>query len=383
MASQTADRRACRSIGSTSRPTRCRPTPRSRTAPTPGTRRRWSWSRPRPAAGRASATPTPTRRRRALIRDLLAGVVKGRDAMGVPGAWSAMVAAIRNLGRPGHRLDGDLRRRRRALGPEGPAARPAAGHAARRRPRGGAGLRQRRVHLVLDRAAPRAARRLGRRGHPAGQDEDRPPPGRRPRAASGPPARRSGRTPSCSSTPTAPTAASRPWPWPSAFAELGVTWFEEPVSSDDLDGLRLLRDRAPAGMDIAAGEYGYDLFYFRRMLEAGAVDVLQADATRCGGITGFLARRRRSARRAALPLLGPLRPVAARPPELRPAGLPPPRVFPRPRPDRAHALRRRPDPGRRRAAPRPVPPRAGPRIQAPGRGPVRRLKRPDRTDMKG
>ena len=71
------------------------------------------------------------------------------------------------------------------------------------------------------------------------------------------------------------------------FAELGVSWFEEPVSSDDLEGLRLLRDRAPAGMDIAAGEYGYDAAYFRRMLEAGAVDVLQADATRCGGYTGF------------------------------------------------------------------------------------------------
>ncbi len=72
------------------------------------------------------------------------------------------------------------------------------------------------------------------------------------------------------------------------FAELGVTWFEEPVSADDLEGLRLMRDRAPAIMDIAAGEYGYDLPYFRRMLDAGAVDVLQADATRCGGVTGFL-----------------------------------------------------------------------------------------------
>ncbi len=72
------------------------------------------------------------------------------------------------------------------------------------------------------------------------------------------------------------------------FAELDVSWFEEPVSSDDLEGLRLLRDRAPAGMNIAAGEYGYDVYYFRRMLAAGAVDVLQADATRCGGITGFL-----------------------------------------------------------------------------------------------
>ncbi len=67
-----------------------------------------------------------------------------------------------------------------------------------------------------------------------------------------------------------------------------VTWFEEPVSSNDLDGLRLIRDSGPPGMAIAAGEYGYDSWYFRRMLSAGAVDVLQADATRCAGITGFL-----------------------------------------------------------------------------------------------
>jgi L-alanine-DL-glutamate epimerase-like enolase superfamily enzyme len=72
------------------------------------------------------------------------------------------------------------------------------------------------------------------------------------------------------------------------FAACGVSWFEEPVSSDDLEGLHLLRDRAAPGVDIAAGEYGYDTFYFRRMLDAGAVDVLQADATRCAGITGFL-----------------------------------------------------------------------------------------------
>lgn len=73
-----------------------------------------------------------------------------------------------------------------------------------------------------------------------------------------------------------------------AFADAGVSWFEEPVSSDDLDGLRLLRDRAPPGMAVTAGEYGYDLPYFRRMLQAGAVDVLQADATRCAGVTGFV-----------------------------------------------------------------------------------------------
>jgi L-alanine-DL-glutamate epimerase-like enolase superfamily enzyme len=72
------------------------------------------------------------------------------------------------------------------------------------------------------------------------------------------------------------------------FAEENVSWFEEPVSSDDLAGLHFLQSRAPGGMDIAAGEYGYDITYFERMIEAEAVDVLQADATRCAGFTGFL-----------------------------------------------------------------------------------------------
>jgi len=67
-----------------------------------------------------------------------------------------------------------------------------------------------------------------------------------------------------------------------------VRWFEEPVSSDDLAGLADVRARAPAVMEIAAGEYGYDTDYFRTMLVAQAVDVQQADATRCGGYTGFL-----------------------------------------------------------------------------------------------
>jgi L-alanine-DL-glutamate epimerase-like enolase superfamily enzyme len=76
--------------------------------------------------------------------------------------------------------------------------------------------------------------------------------------------------------------------WAQRFSEHGVRWFEEPVSSDDLEGLRLLRDRGPGGMDIAAGEYGYHLPYFQRMLDAGAVDCLQADVTRALGISGVL-----------------------------------------------------------------------------------------------
>jgi L-alanine-DL-glutamate epimerase-like enolase superfamily enzyme len=78
-----------------------------------------------------------------------------------------------------------------------------------------------------------------------------------------------------------------------AFADLfareaQVRWFEEPVSSDDLEGLQLIRGLGPAPMEVAAGEYGYDIGYFRRMLNADAVDVIQADITRCGGVTGWL-----------------------------------------------------------------------------------------------
>ena len=68
--------------------------------------------------------------------------------------------------------------------------------------------------------------------------------------------------------------------------ELRVTWFEEPVSSDDLDGLALLREETE--LEIAAGEYGYDLPYFRRMLEAEAVDVLELDVSRCAGVSEWM-----------------------------------------------------------------------------------------------
>jgi len=77
--------------------------------------------------------------------------------------------------------------------------------------------------------------------------------------------------------------------WAERFArEWGVTWYEEPVSSADFEGLRLLRDRGPAGLDIAAGEYAYVPADFRNLVANGCVDCLQADVTRCGGITGFL-----------------------------------------------------------------------------------------------
>ena len=67
--------------------------------------------------------------------------------------------------------------------------------------------------------------------------------------------------------------------------EWDVKWFEEPVSSEDVDGLRFLRDHAPPGLEIAAGEYGDTVPAFRRL--APVVDCLQADVTRCGGYTGL------------------------------------------------------------------------------------------------
>ena len=83
------------------------------------------------------------------------------------------------------------------------------------------------------------------------------------------------------------------------YERFGVTYFEEPVSSDDPPGLARVRDHAPVAMEIAAGEYATNIFAFVALLDA--VDVLQADVTRCGGITGVL-RADALARSRCLPL---------------------------------------------------------------------------------
>ncbi|HEY9180256.1 MAG TPA: enolase C-terminal domain-like protein [Candidatus Baltobacteraceae bacterium] len=73
------------------------------------------------------------------------------------------------------------------------------------------------------------------------------------------------------------------------FAEQDVCWYEEPVYHNDLEGNRFVRDRAPAIMEVSNGEYGYAPYQFAQIISAGAADVLQADVTRCGGYSGFLA----------------------------------------------------------------------------------------------
>lgn len=72
----------------------------------------------------------------------------------------------------------------------------------------------------------------------------------------------------------------------SMLEDSDISWFEEPVSSDDLTGLRFVRDHVRP--DVAAGEYAYDAQYAHRMVSTGAVDCIQLDVTRCGGITGWL-----------------------------------------------------------------------------------------------
>ena len=288
-----------------------------------------------------------------LIKDLLAGVVQGRDAMAVTGAWAAMVACDSKPWPPGHCLDGDLGCRCGAVGFKSALTECSARH-----PLGGgtrvcAGLRERRLHLLLDGTTSKAACGLGRRGDYERQNENRDTSGRRLRTGTCR-SRAIGADAELFVDANGAYSRKQALAFAETFTEYGVSWFEEPVSSDDLDGLRLIRDRAPAGMEITAGEYGYDLFYFRRMLDAGAVDVLQADATRCAGITGLLARRR-ALRSAPLAAVGALRTFFACPSLLRRHAGTSRRILSRPCAHRAHAVRRRSaHAGEGSAAPRPL-----------------------------
>jgi L-alanine-DL-glutamate epimerase-like enolase superfamily enzyme len=223
----------------------------------------------------------------ALIRSHLIDVVKGRDALAVEGSWEAMVHSIRNLGRPGvasmaiSAVDfalWDLKAKLldiSLLGLFG-AVRDAVDIY------GSGGFTsydiatlQRQLGGWAEEGIPRVKMKIGR-----DPDSDLV----RVQAAR----EAIGHDTALFVDANGAYAQKQALTLAGEFAELGVTWFEEPVSSDDLSGLRLMRERAPVPIEIAAGEYGYDDDYFRRMLEAGAVDVQQADASRCAGATGFL-----------------------------------------------------------------------------------------------
>lgn len=222
-----------------------------------------------------------------LIATALEPVVRGADALAIPAIWAAMVRTLRNLGRTGvasmavsavdialwdlkarlfdlplTALVGAVRPRVAAYGSGGFTSYPDARLAAQFERWAGQGIMA--MKMKVGRNTVRDIRRVKLARHVIGRDRDLYV------DANGAYHRKQA------------LAISFP------FADQGVTWFEEPVTSDDPDGLRMLRDRMPAPVRLVAGEYAYTADDFLKLLRAGAVDVLQADATRCGGITGYL-----------------------------------------------------------------------------------------------
>jgi len=223
-----------------------------------------------------------------LIREMLVEVVVGSDVMDVPGIWSQMVAAIRNMGRPGVSSMAmaavdvalwDLKARLLGL----PLVRLLGQVHDEVAVYGSGGFTSFTDDELIGQLGgwvhglgiPRVKLKVGTAwGSRPERDVERV---QLARQTIGPDAELYVDANGAYSRKQAVRLAR-------AFADEGVTWFEEPVSSDDLDGLRQIRDLIDA--DVAAGEYGYDLVYFERM--AASVDVLQPDVTRCAGITEWL-----------------------------------------------------------------------------------------------
>jgi L-alanine-DL-glutamate epimerase-like enolase superfamily enzyme len=224
-----------------------------------------------------------------LIHDTLAGLVTGRDPMNIGGAWQAMVRAVRNdprqgvagyaisavdvalwdlkariLGLPLHRLLGAVRDDVPVYGSGGFTTYPPE-HL------------ERQLTGWLDQGIPRVKIKIGEAfGTRVDRDLERMRQARK----------IVGTEVELFVDANGGYQRKQAIRVVRAARDLDITWFEEPVSSDDLDGLREVRDATTA--DVAAGEYGYDLAYFARMCAAGAVDCLQADVSRCGGITEWL-----------------------------------------------------------------------------------------------
>ena len=222
-----------------------------------------------------------------VVNGMLAGVVTGRDALRPAAAWAAMQHAVRNLGKPGVVAEAisavdialwDLRARLLdvplvisigALHEVTPIY-------------GSGGFTSYDNDTLAAQLAGWVEAGIPRVKMKVGRDPDADP--KRVHAAR----RAIGEAAELFVDANGAYSRKEALRWAQRFSEHGVRWFEEPVSSDDLEGLRLLRDRGPGGMDIAAGEYGYHLPYFQQMLDAGAVDCLQADVTRALGISGVL-----------------------------------------------------------------------------------------------
>ena len=216
---------------------------------------------------------------------LLAPVVRGRDAMSIDAAWAGMIGSVRNLGRRGiaamaiSAVDNalwDLKAKLLGVSLAGLLGRVRASAPVY----GSGGFTSYSIDELQKQLVGWAAAGIPRVKMKVGRD----PEADRERVAKA----REAIGSHCELFVDANGAYTRKLALEQSeiFSAYDVRWFEEPVSSDDLEGLLWIRDRAPASVEIAAGEYGYELQYFDQMI--GSVDVLQADATRCCGITGFL-----------------------------------------------------------------------------------------------
>ncbi len=226
----------------------------------------------------------------AVVRDQLAHLVQGQNALDVPRAWERMARALRNIGRPGiggmalsavdiamwdlkaRLLELPLHRLLGAVHDEVPIY-------------GSGGFTtyddtqqsEQLTGWVHDDGIPRVKIKIGEeRGTRVDRDVDRV---RMARNVIGDQAELYVDANGGYTVTQAVRVARR-------LREFDLRWFEEPVSSDDLQGLREVRRQIAA--DVTAGEYGFDLVYFQRMCGAGAADCVQVDVTRCGGITELL-----------------------------------------------------------------------------------------------
>jgi L-alanine-DL-glutamate epimerase-like enolase superfamily enzyme len=220
-----------------------------------------------------------------FVESKLAGEVEGADALSPPAAWAAMQKAIRNAGRPGvgamavSAVDialWDLKAR--LLGvpladalPRFHAAVPVYGSG---------GFTSYSLERLREQLGGWASEGIPRVKMKVGREPDEDP--ERVRVA------RDTIGEGVELLVDANGAYNRKQAlhWARVFAEDGITYLEEPVSSEDREGLRLLRDHGPGGLSIAAGEYEWTLPQLADL--SGCVDILQADVTRCGGITNLL-----------------------------------------------------------------------------------------------
>ncbi|MFB7608650.1 enolase C-terminal domain-like protein [Streptomyces gardneri] len=72
--------------------------------------------------------------------------------------------------------------------------------------------------------------------------------------------------------------------WIEPLKEFDPYWIEEPTSPDDILGHAAIRDRV-APVKVATGEHCHNQVMFKQLLQAGAIDILQLDASRVAGIT--------------------------------------------------------------------------------------------------